>query len=464
MMANPVNPSTPFVNTKGYLESTMQDVTIQGRFVANGGPLWFTLLDELLYLVASVIFLVGSYDFYPGVPYVKYVEGCALFIIGSAIFLGLSLYNGYEIAADAKLAGKPPDLLSLFEELLYLTGSALFLVGTFLFTPDLNDAAAEAAAFAEQVNGPGFALPEVSVNWFGKTFELVVSENVELPEPTDSSIEEGDVLFVAGSILFSVAAFVSALKAAGDSSMSDRAVLQRRVAVATASLYELGGVAFVVGTLGFIPASSLGITACPDGARKLTEAGANLFVGGSACYCVGAALTLVATGYLTYDGAAANAALMGAPGGYEVYDYVNGVGDEGAAAAGEADVQDTADGGGGEGGGEGGGGLLDEALSLLVPSLSSSTTASPPPPPPASGADGADAAFVSARGEEFFSSTPTYEQYVEGRRRQRRRPAEGSGGRVRQRQQQRRAQQQQQQQQQQRGGRAGRRRRRRAGR
>ena len=89
MMANPVNPSTPYVNTKGYLESTLQDVTIQGRFVANGGPLWFTLLDEFLYLVASVIFLIGSYDFYPGVPFVKYVEGCELFIIGSAIFLAL---------------------------------------------------------------------------------------------------------------------------------------------------------------------------------------------------------------------------------------------------------------------------------------------------------------------------------------------------------------------------------------
>ena len=61
MMANPVNPSTPYVNTKGYLESTLQDVTIQGRFVASGGPLWFTLLDEFLYLVASVIFLIGSW-------------------------------------------------------------------------------------------------------------------------------------------------------------------------------------------------------------------------------------------------------------------------------------------------------------------------------------------------------------------------------------------------------------------
>jgi hypothetical protein len=82
-----------------------------------------------------------------------------------------------------------------------------------------------------------------------------------------------------------MAAFVSGLQAAGDDSSGRDAVLRRRTAVATASLYELGGVAFVVGTLGFIPASALGIAACPDGVRQITEAGANLFVGGS-CLCV----------------------------------------------------------------------------------------------------------------------------------------------------------------------------------
>ena len=287
---------------------------MKGQFVENGGPLWMTLIDEVLYVVAALIFVIGSYDFYPGVPFVKYVEGCELFIIGSAIFLGLALFNGFEIYYTSKLSRKPPDAVSLFEEWLYVAGSALFLVGTFLFTPDLSDAAAESAIAIKSAAAAGAATPAatpdplLSVQWFGQTFDLVMNDQIELPEPTDQSIEEGDLLFVGGSILFSMAAFVSGLKAAGDSAVGATAAMRRRVAVAVASLYELGGVAFVVGTLGFIPASALGITQCPEGVAKLTDAGATLFVGGSALYLVGSLLTLVVSTWVTYDPTGADAA------------------------------------------------------------------------------------------------------------------------------------------------------------
>ena len=56
------------------------------------------------------------------------------------------------------------------------------------------------------------------------------------------------------------------------------------------SLYELGGVCFVVGTLGFVPASVVGISACPDGARTMETFGASLFVVGSAFYSLGTKL------------------------------------------------------------------------------------------------------------------------------------------------------------------------------
>ena len=39
--------------------------------------------------------------------------------------------------------------------------------------------------------------------------------------------------------------------------------LRREVSVAVASLYELGGVSFVVACLGFVPASTLGTSASP---------------------------------------------------------------------------------------------------------------------------------------------------------------------------------------------------------
>lgn len=55
-----------------------------------------------------------------------------------------------------------------------------------------------------------------------------------------------------------------------------------------------------MGTLGFIPAPTLGIAACPLGVERLTAAGAALFVGGSVFYALGSGLTLAVTTYLTY--------------------------------------------------------------------------------------------------------------------------------------------------------------------
>ena len=118
--------------------------------------------------------------------------------------------------------------------------------------------------------------------------------------PQESSLLVGDELFVLGSIMFSIAAFVSAVRTSGESATDDNSVLRRRIAVAVASLYELGGVAFVVGTLGFIPAGPLGISACPEGAETLGRAGAYLFLGGSFLYTFGSLLALWCVATLTY--------------------------------------------------------------------------------------------------------------------------------------------------------------------
>ena len=34
---------------------------MKGQFVENGGPLWMTLIDEVLYVVAAHL-VIGSYD------------------------------------------------------------------------------------------------------------------------------------------------------------------------------------------------------------------------------------------------------------------------------------------------------------------------------------------------------------------------------------------------------------------
>jgi len=71
--------------------------------------------------------------------------------------------------------------------------------------------------------------------------------------------------------------------------------------VATASLYELGSVSYCIGTLGYIPAGSLGIADCPAGVHTLGNAGATLFVAGSVVYTLGALITFIAVAHLTYQ-------------------------------------------------------------------------------------------------------------------------------------------------------------------
>ena len=175
VMGNPV----PF-STRAYLKKTQRDErTLMGKWVAAGLPQWVTLLDEILFLTASVIFLIGSFYFYPGVPFEQYVLGCQLFIIGSMIFLILALFASYEIVTDARLSAKPPEASELAEQFLYLVGSALFLVGTVLFTPPLEQAAVDAAsAAADAAQGAQV----ISVRFFGQMYDIIVQQN-EVPSP-----------------------------------------------------------------------------------------------------------------------------------------------------------------------------------------------------------------------------------------------------------------------------------------
>jgi len=343
MMPHPVR--LPF-SARDYLKSTGSR-TLTNDWIASGMPRWVTLIDELLFVVAAAIFVRGSFDFYPSATYSVYLEGCELFILGSLLQLVLALFATYEIVEDARRSNRDPEPSLLVEQMLYVAGSILFTVGTVLFTPPIGFLsslggirtpeqpppveaveAVEAAqtvqalqaapdglvggllsatvgAVGEKVAGTadavasaaGSVAEKVTLGFFGTSVEL---QGGEIWAP-DGSLLTGDVLFVAGSILFSIAAFVSALKAAGESGGDAADALRRRTAVATASLYELGSVAYVIGTLGYIPAGSLGIAECPAGVRTLGNAGASLFVAGSAFYTLGAFITFLAVAYITYE-------------------------------------------------------------------------------------------------------------------------------------------------------------------
>ena len=305
LITNPVKPA-PFFSTQSYLSQTQQGKeTFASKLIASGLPRWVTLIDEMLFVFASLIFVYGSFEFYPTVAFPQYVQGCQLFIVGSLIYLGLAIFAAYEIIEDARLANKSPDPFLLAEQFLYVFGSLLFTIGTYKFTPPLdkspplvqavNDAAANIDAAAGTT---------LDVRWFGRLYEVFVAAGSAPPEVDEATLQLGDQLFAVGSVFYAIAAFVSALRAAGvnegGNANDESEILLRRTAIATASLYELGGVAFVVGTLGFVPAGTLGIAGCPDGTRRMETFGASIFVLGSVFYTLGSSLTLAVISYLTY--------------------------------------------------------------------------------------------------------------------------------------------------------------------
>lgn len=293
-----MNGPVPFC-TRTYLKQQSQRKTLISGWIAAGVPRWLTLTDEFLFLGASLIFVAGSFDFFPGTPLPKYFEGCQLFIVGSVTYLALALFATYEIVADARLEGSKPDTADLIEQALYVIGSALFVYGTFLFTPPLSEVTA--AATSDAVVGTTEGARQLSVTFFGRAYDIIVSAGMPEPEPAEADVKKGDLLFAIGSILYSVAAFVSALRAAGGAGTDARSLLRRRTAIATASLYEIGGVCFIVGSLGYVPPGTIGISSCPDGVRVLETFGASLFVLGSAFYTLGAATSLAAVGWFTYN-------------------------------------------------------------------------------------------------------------------------------------------------------------------
>ena len=269
----------PFT-ASAYLKTTTNANSLARTWIENGLPKWVTLVDEALFLLASIMFVVGSFSFFPGVPEKTYVEGCELFVVGSAMYVGLAVFTSYEILEDARLSRTEPDAIMLLEQALYIIGSILFLAGTIDFMPP--DLSKGFPLFATLTKGP--------TSFWARFFS-----------PPDALLLLGDELFVIGSILFAIAAFVAALKAAGETASDAASALARRTAVASASIYELGSVAYCIGTLGFIPKGPLGIAACPAGGRAMEVGGAILFVVGSLLYSLGSFLTLSVVGYLTYS-------------------------------------------------------------------------------------------------------------------------------------------------------------------
>lgn len=206
---------------------------------------------EIVDIVAGFIFVASSVCFLPRFDYSLnvFLTGCAGYIFGSFIYLLLSLFTLTEAYIEKGLL-----TWEVSENLLYLLGSATFFVGTVLYWP-----------------------PEAHHALFETLQQCTIGQYLNLFSPEF----EGTLLFIAGSVMFALAAFTNALN---QRKFDDRSSTMLTV---TTSLYMMGSLLFVGGSVAFLP--DLG---CND---QMLNMGAWSFIIGSLFFLIGAFVSLMRT-------------------------------------------------------------------------------------------------------------------------------------------------------------------------
>mmetsp|Transcript_96545 Transcript_96545/g.278682 ORF Transcript_96545/g.278682 Transcript_96545/m.278682 type:complete len:287 (-) Transcript_96545:92-952(-) len=216
---------------------------------------------ESVETVANVIFFVASLCFLPrfGEDVHVFMHGCVLFIVGGILLLALSVFTSLEAFRTKGWASET------FEAVLYLVGSFLFTAGTVLYWPS--------------------ELNHTNIEWM-KGHSPGVYLNLFTPE------YEGTLLFIAGSLLFAMAAFVNGVNSSAFSKGASTA--SGRLLLTSVSLYMGGSLLYVVGSIAWLPDIGFG--------PKAEAFGAWTFVVGSAMYVTGGFLSILRiAGYLGCD-------------------------------------------------------------------------------------------------------------------------------------------------------------------
>jgi len=212
----------------------------------GGAPIQELTLD-FLDLIAGSIFVVGSVCFFPDGDLDVFLLGCHLFVVGSAVYVGIGLYS----LMEAYHHDKGVSSIEFWENVLYAAGSWLYLIGTILYWPE--------KAHYQKIE----RMKDLS---FGQYF------NVFTPEL------EGSMLFIVGSFMFVFASFANALNHRKyEQDLSDLLVAITAIDMFGAVLYAVGSiafipdlgcnqtmaaigvVAFVIGSLSFVIAAIIGI-------------------------------------------------------------------------------------------------------------------------------------------------------------------------------------------------------------
>jgi len=206
---------------------------------------------EVLDVCAAAIFVAGSVCFLPA--YAANVRtfflGCSLFITGSVqycIVCGLAFGEALVLKGVATL--------EVLENGLYLVGSLLYLAGSVLYLP-----------------------PEEQLSFMHRAAALSLGQICETTGFVPDQLL-GTVLFIAGSLLFVLAAFTNMLLQKRSSEWS------ARVLSAATSFYMGGSLLFAVGSIAFLP--SLGCS------EHMLSLGAWCFIVGSCLFLLGSLLSL----------------------------------------------------------------------------------------------------------------------------------------------------------------------------
>lgn len=184
--------------------------------------------NKVVYLACCLVFMPGSLGFLPELS--EYEEAAVWsFIVGSVGFMWVSCWDARETLAEHRKSGE--ELPQFINCCLYASGSGMFLLGSFLF----------------------------------------------LPGASLTSLRIATWLFIVGSVVFTLAAFLNVTEVRRDTPVQ----VERHKLVITL-LYAFGGLIFVIGSVFFLP----GLKSC----SCVEPAGAWLFFVGSGFYAAGACL------------------------------------------------------------------------------------------------------------------------------------------------------------------------------
>jgi len=226
----------------------------------------YAYLIEVLDIIAAIIFVFGSICFLP--RFSKNIDificGCNSFVVGSVQYDIISLLT----LAEA-LNEKGTWTFEAFENMGWLTGSVIFLIGSILYFPERD-----MCKLAVGSNFAGNGLDAAS----GQCHSLSQHMNKH------SNGFYGTILFISGSVIFVMATFINAV------SLRKFGKWHHRIISIITFKYMLGSLLFCMGSIAFLPDVGCG--------PEMVSVGAWMFIAGSSLFLIGSILSIRRTYYM----------------------------------------------------------------------------------------------------------------------------------------------------------------------